>query len=49
MVAKEISVSSKNQENSSWEWTSDGKGGFNIEENKEHNLDGTKIILSIKR
>jgi len=48
MVAKEISVSSKKAgKNSSWKWTSDGKGGFNIEESVEHNL-GTKVKLNLK-
>ena len=48
MVAKEISVlSRKAGNNSSWKWTSDGKGGFNLVEDTDHNI-GTKVILKLK-
>ena len=48
MIAEKIVVLSKKAGvNDSWEWTSDGKGSFDIQPYKGH-LDGTKIILSIK-
>ncbi len=49
MVAEEITVLSKKVgKKSSWKWSSDGKGGFNLEEDKSHNS-GTKVILKIKK
>ncbi len=48
MIAEKIVVLSKKPGvNDSWEWTSEGKGSFDIQPHKG-NLDGTKIILSIK-
>ena len=39
MVAEEITVlSRKAGKNISWKWSSDGKGGFNLEKERSHKL-----------
>ena len=49
MVAEKIIVlSRKAGKKSSWKWTSDGKGGFDIELNNDHKS-GTQIILKLKK
>ena len=48
MVAQEITVlSRKAGKNESWKWSSDGKGGFNLEKDVTQ-LTGTKVILKLK-
>ena len=48
MVAEEITVlSRKAGKNESWKWSSDGKGGFNLEKDVTQ-LTGTKVILKLK-
>ena len=48
MVAQEITVlSRKAGKNESWKWSSDGKGGFNLEKDVTQ-LIGTKVILKLK-
>ncbi len=48
MVAEKITVvSRKAGEKSSWEWSSDGKGGFEVKANEDH-IKGTKICLMLK-
>ena len=48
MVAEQITVLSKKAgKKSGWKWTSDGKGGFNLEENLTHKI-GTNVILKLK-
>ena len=49
MVAEKIIVlSRKAGKKSSWKWTSDGKGGFDIELNNDHKS-GTQITLKLKK
>ena len=48
MVAQEITVlSRKAGKNESWKWSSDGKGGFNLEKDVTQ-LTGTKVVLKLK-
>lgn len=48
MVADKISVlSRKAGSKTSWKWTSDGKGGFNLKEDASHKI-GTKVTLKLK-
>ena len=48
MVAEEITVlSRKAGKNESWKWSSDGKGGFNLEKDVTQ-LTGTKVVLKLK-